>query len=80
MKPDATDARPAKLAGTGTSVSVGVLTAYFAVPHLPGPLGGQDLAPEAVVHGLMMALVAGVVAAGARGAGDLIAPYLPGRK
>ncbi len=68
------------LAGTGTSVSVGVLSAYFVVPHLPSPLASAPPTPETVVHGLLMALVAGVIAAGARGAGALIGPYMPGRK
>ena len=66
----------AEVTKTGTSVSVGVLTAYFVVPELPVPFEATPTTPEAVVYGLLMALVAGIIAAGARSAGSLLAPYL----
>lgn len=60
---------------TGTSVSVGVLTAWFVVRLLPGM--PDVVTSDMDVYGLLMGLVSGIVAAGARGAGELLEPYLP---
>ena len=79
--PESKPEKPAMLGSvtaTGTSVGVGTLAAWFIVPEFYDPT--PVLTASADVHGLLMALTAGIIAAGARGAGDLLAPYLPRRK
>lgn len=62
-------------AAKGTTVSVGVLAAYFVVPQLPGQVQMATMTADTALHGLLMALVAGVVTAGADDIGSLVGRF-----